>query len=126
MQDYTDAKAQNALDLEQYAIDLQAYEDAHALWETNGSLDPEPVAPEPVVALEPIAALEEPAPPQPSQEDIDALASLSDAQSAILAKWNKNPDADPSTVSPEEQALLDELLAGYSTEQLAAFAEAAN
>lgn len=39
------------------------------------------------------------------------LQAQTDAELAMLAQWNKNPDTDPETISEEEQALLDALYA---------------
>ncbi|AWB50067.1 hypothetical protein HYN69_17540 [Gemmobacter aquarius] len=120
---YRAAKYTNTALAAQYVIDKTAYDQGVA----DGTIDPTVVAaPEPVPAFVTVAELEVPAPPQPSQEDIDALAALSDAETAILSKWNKNPDADPATISAEEQALLDSLLARFKPEDLSAFAAAGN
>ena len=58
---------------------------------------------------------------------VDLEAARTDAESAILALWNKNGDTDPDVVSPEEGALLDDLrdrLVGYETEIEDAMTEA--
>ncbi|MBC2836057.1 hypothetical protein [Paragemmobacter straminiformis] len=54
----------------------------------------------------------------------EAAAAVTEAEAAVLADWNKNPDADPATISPEEQALLDGLRARFTDEELAAIAAA--
>ena len=72
---------------------------------------------------------------RPSEGDLlaaeEALADLetaqADAESAILSLWNKNGDTDADAISPEEEALLQDLrdrLLGHDTEVRDAMTEA--
>lgn len=105
-------------------------------WLGTDQLAPAPTAPD-GSAFAPVAAIDTylasaPTSTRPTPEELAAAEAaatkaqdaVTEAEAAILAKWNKNPDADPATISPEEQALLDSLRARFSAEELAAIAEA--
>lgn len=119
--DYIQAK-QAAADLKsEYDLAKADYDQ----WVEDGQPDPALTEPTPPQEFQTVAILETPAPPEPSQTDAETLAAVTEAESRLLASWNKNPDTDPATVSPQERALLDSLLARFSPEQLATLAAAA-
>lgn len=60
---------------------------------------------------------------EPTPEERDLVNAVSDAEAAVLALWNKNPD-DVDGMSAEEQALLDQLRARFSASDLAAIVAA--
>ncbi len=118
-----------------------AYPDLKSAWDAQNALyqealanaDPEAEAinpgPEPVdpdfTALAELDALlaSPPAGEAPSEDDIAAANGVTDAERAVLALWNKNPDTSDE-ISAEEQALLDSLRARFSEADLEAIAAA--
>lgn len=111
---------------EQWQADFDAYQAAVTAGDPEAeSLNPgdPPVDPDftEIAALEDLVA----APPEgerPSEEDLAAVEAVSDAEAALLAMWNKNPDSSDD-LTEEEAALLDALRARFSDadlEQIAA------
>ena len=81
------------------------------------------------VEFEPIAGLDSllETPPDgeaPTEDEIAAAEAVTDAEAAVLALWNKNPDASDE-MTEEETALLDSLRARFSDADLEAIAAAA-
>ncbi|MCZ8152920.1 MAG: hypothetical protein O9292_11100 [Rhodobacteraceae bacterium] len=60
---------------------------------------------------------------EPTPEELDLVNAVSDAEAAVLALWNKNPN-DVDGMSAEEQALLDQLRARFSASDLEAIVAA--
>lgn len=60
---------------------------------------------------------------EPTPEELDLVNAVSDAEAAVLALWNKNPN-DVDGMSAEEQALLDQLRARFSASELEAIVAA--
>lgn len=85
--------------------EMPVAEDALAESETPPA--EEPVVEEPAEEFVYIDLIEQGGPAAPSEEELAAAQGVVDAEAAILENWNKNPDADPATISAEEQALLD-------------------
>jgi hypothetical protein len=129
---------------ESYDADLAAWTEQKALYDAaiaELGIDPavDPI-PEEVALLNPgdapaavefdaIAELDSllETPPEgeaPTEEEIAAAEAVTDAEAAVLALWNKNPDATDE-MSDEETALLDSLRARFSDADLEAIAEAA-
>jgi hypothetical protein len=59
----------------------------------------------------------------PTEEEIAAAETVTQAEQAVLAMWNKNPDSTDE-MSEAEQALLESLRARFTEAELQAIAEA--
>lgn len=123
--------------LDAYVVDraeYDAYQTALGTWNTaneayQAALADPAVPPEDAEALNPgpapmevvfqpddgIEALlaGQPVVTEPTPEELDLVNAVSDAEAAVLALWNKNPN-DVDGMSAEEQALLDQLRARFS------------
>ncbi|MCZ8334282.1 MAG: hypothetical protein O9328_08475 [Rhodobacteraceae bacterium] len=133
--------------LDAYVADraeYDAYQTALGTWNTaneayQAALADPAVAPEDAEALNPgpapmevvfqpddgIEALlaGQPVVTEPTPEELDLVNAVSDAEAAVLALWNKNPN-DVDGMSAEEQALLDQLRARFSASDLEAIVAA--
>jgi hypothetical protein len=129
---------------ETYDDDLAAWNEQKALYDAaiaemgiDPAVDPIPEdfallnpgdAPE-AVEFDPIAELDSllETPPDgdaPTEAEVAAAEAVTDAEAAVLALWNKNPDASDE-MTDEETALLESLRARFSDADLEAIAEAA-
>lgn len=103
------------------------YQDALASGDPNtDSLNPGPAPFNPdFTANSELDALLE-SPPEgsvPDDGELAAVDAVTEAERAVLAEWNKNPDTTDE-ITTEERAVLDSLRARYSDEDLAEIAEA--
>jgi hypothetical protein len=138
--DYVEAKEAAGAATLQYQDDLAAWNESDGAYQaaltalqngeiTEDQLPPEPglapTAPDMFVTIDAAEALigSEPAAERPLDADIASAKGVTDAESALLALWNKNPDS-AEDLTTEEQALLDSFRARFSDADLEAIAKA--